>query len=59
MKANEDYVNLRNFVDSLAPLVYYNGESYTENSSAAAYDRLGSCTNCFIKCEDGFVEYPF
>lgn len=40
-------------------LVYWNGANYTSNPAAISYDRLGNCNNCFVKCEDGFVEYPF
>lgn len=40
-------------------LVYWNGANYTSNSAARVYDRNGSCTNIFIKCSDGFIEYPF
>lgn len=61
MIENGNYVGLRNWLDSLAAPIYFKvgEENYTENHAAATYDRNGSCTNSFIKCEDGFIEYPF
>jgi hypothetical protein len=40
-------------------LVYFNGENYTSNPAARTFDKNGNCTNIFIKCSDGVVEYPF
>jgi len=40
-------------------LMFKNGENYTCNPAAREFDRNGNCTNVFIKCSDGFVEYPF
>jgi phosphomannomutase len=51
-------VELHNFLDNFK-IVYKTGNSYTGNLSARVFDHLGSCTNSFIECEDGYVEYPF
>ena len=40
-------------------IVYWNGEVYTSNPSAAVYNKNGSCVNSYIKCSDGVVKYPF
>lgn len=40
-------------------LTYKVGNSYNHSAAAAAYDKQGYCTNVYIKCEDGYVEYPF
>lgn len=40
-------------------LVFWNGANYTSNPVAKNFDRNGNCTNVFMKCSDGVVEYPF
>lgn len=40
-------------------LVFWNGANYTSNPAAKKFDRNGNCTNVFMKCSDGVVEYPF
>lgn len=55
----ENFVNLRNWLDENFKCVWFNGHAYTDNPAAAEYDRHGSCTNIYIVCEDGYVEYPF
>lgn len=40
-------------------IVFWNGAAYTSNPAAKTFDRNGNCANSFIKCSDGYVEYPF
>ena len=33
--------------------------NYTTNKAARVFDSNGSCTNSYMKLEDGYIPYPF
>ena len=59
MIANEEYISLRNFLYSNFDVYYFNGENYAQTKNAASYNRNNTCTNSYLKCDDGFVADPF
>lgn len=59
LDANND-AYLANYLHSNFEVYYLSPSwTYTKNRSAAVYDVHGSCTNSFLKCDDGFVPDPF
>jgi len=54
----QKFIEARELCSSLE-VYFWNGENYTNNPAAAQYDKLGSCTNSYLKCEDGFFVNPF
>ena len=59
MIEKEEFVSLRNFLYSTFDVFYKKENGYTTNKSAAIYNSQGSCTNSYLKCEDGYVVDPF
>lgn len=60
MIKNGDFINLKNWIITLR--IYYRSQQddgYTENLAAREFDKNGSCTNSYIRCDDGYIKCPF